>query len=837
MLKVGDVLQGRYRVDSQLGRGGMGAVYRARDTRLNVLVAVKEMEPQPGLEPHLLQEMRSQFHQEATVLARLNHPHLVGVTDFFEEGDSVYLVMRFIEGESLAQRITRTGPIPEHQVVAWTGQLLDALAYCHQNGVIHRDIKPQNIIIRPDGQVVLVDFGLVKLWNPSDPRTVTAVRGMGTPQYAPPEQYEVETGHTEPRSDLYSLGATMYHALTGQVPPTATLRIASPEEFVPVRSLASRISTRTAAAIEKAMELARSHRWPSAAEMALGLGLAVSRTGMAKHETAMQTYAPVDTVRIPPLSVSDSLTRPKRKGAWWIAGILGGLLLAAAVIAVLLLLRGYGAAWLSVSPGNRPPTTSESVAPTDAPTPTATRAATSTPRPTSTVTTTPRATATRRPLVAGTPMPTRTVRPTATPTVEAVATATPRAAASGSPTPSPAPLTSGALIDFEQWGTWRRGDQPYGDLVQTQERVKSGSYAAKLTYDFPAVADDYVVFIRSLSLAGQPNQFGLWTYGDGSGHFVNLWLQDSAGEVWSVALGRLGGAGWQQLVGSLAPGLPWPSGHISGPDNGSVDYPVKFYALVVDRPGTGPGQGQVYFDDLTAWRTGVAAPTPAPTTAAVVQATATAAPPPSGEVGRIVFTLQAGDAYYLYSTDPAWSQMQELGLTDWSHSTCAGAAVASTLAGYSVNLYGMSRCGITERTDACPSPDGNYKLVTSFVEDVGHDVLIQNVASGALQWYYQGRLNTGVGIQWSSTSQVVMFAVGKTANVIRPGVEGYKQAVPAFSEEWSPQFSPDGSLIYYLRPVGSEGASDVFAIGIDGTGERNLTNAPLAHKLCPRWRW
>ena len=214
----GQVLQNRYRVVSLLRKGGMGAVYRAWDTRLNIPIALKELIPQPGLDLHTLAQLRQQFQHEATILASLNHPHLVDVTDFFEEGGNSYLVMRLIEGETLAERIERQKALLEEEVLVWASQLLDALAYCHSQGVIHRDVKPQNVIIRPDGRVVLVDFGLVKLWDPGDPRTKTAMRGMGTPEYAPPEQYDMGPGHTDPRCDIYGLGATLYHALTGQAP-------------------------------------------------------------------------------------------------------------------------------------------------------------------------------------------------------------------------------------------------------------------------------------------------------------------------------------------------------------------------------------------------------------------------------------------------------------------------------------------------------------------------------------------------------------------------------------------------------------------------------------------
>ncbi|MGC9083686.1 MAG: serine/threonine-protein kinase, partial [Anaerolineae bacterium] len=164
MLTPGTIRHNRYRIARLLGKGGMGAVYRAWDLRLNVPVAIKEMVPQPGIDPHTLTQLRQQFYQEAQVLARLHHPNLVRVTDYFEESGNAYLVMDFVEGESLADLIAARGPLPEAQVLEWARQLLDALAYCHSQGVLHRDIKPQNVIIRPDGRAVLVDFGLVKLW-------------------------------------------------------------------------------------------------------------------------------------------------------------------------------------------------------------------------------------------------------------------------------------------------------------------------------------------------------------------------------------------------------------------------------------------------------------------------------------------------------------------------------------------------------------------------------------------------------------------------------------------------------------------------------------------------
>ena len=333
-LTAGDVLQNRYRIVSPLGQGGMGAVYRAWDTRLKAPMALKEMIPQPGLNPRALAQLRAQFEQEAVILARLNHPHLVRVTDFFEEGGNAYLVMDFVEGESLADRIEREGSLPEAQVLEWSDQLLDALAHCHAQGIIHRDVKPQNVMIRPDGRAVLVDFGLVKLWDPRDPRTRTVMRGMGTTEYATPEQYGTQPGHTGPCSDLYSLGTTLYHALTGQAPPTASDRMAAPDQFVPVRSLNPRVSGKTEAIILRAMELPLASRFQSAAEMgaAMGGGGAVAQARPAppkrqptKVMPGAQPAAPAWHKRIPAWT-------------WALGGV--ALLALALVVGVLILVAG-----------------------------------------------------------------------------------------------------------------------------------------------------------------------------------------------------------------------------------------------------------------------------------------------------------------------------------------------------------------------------------------------------------------------------------------------------------------------------------------------------------------
>ena len=342
MLETGTVVQERYRIVKLLGQGGMGSVYRAWDLRLKVPVALKELLPQPGLDTETLAGLRDQFEQEAGVLARLNHPNLVRVFDFFDEGGKSYLVMDFVEGRSLADLVVQEGAQSETRVLGWARQLLEALDYCHTHGVVHRDIKPQNIILKPDGGVMLVDFGLVKLWDPNDPQTRTVMRGMGTPEYAPPEQYGATKDHTGPPSDIYSLGATLYHLLTGQSPPSATERMAMPEQFVPIRQLVPSVSNQAEYLVMKALALSVSERWQSAREM-----LAVLVSGplpepvRTEYPRTQVAQAPPPTfggqgmrptgggVPVQPVGGSPPVARQRPKGFW--LGIVGAVLLCIAL--------------------------------------------------------------------------------------------------------------------------------------------------------------------------------------------------------------------------------------------------------------------------------------------------------------------------------------------------------------------------------------------------------------------------------------------------------------------------------------------------------------------------
>lgn len=260
-LKAGEVLRNRYKIRRTLGQGGMGSIYLADDLRLEGRqCAIKEVEHDRSLPPEMVRQAREQFMREATVLARLDHPNLPKVSDFFSIVGRDYLTMDFVPGKDLRALMTDARQqgtfLPEAEVLSWANQLADALTYLHSQAppILHRDIKPSNLKLTPSGLLKLVDFGLVKILA-SDEVTITILQGRGTALYTPLEQYGGDAGHTDVRSDVYSFGTTLYHLLTNHPPVEARERFLQPDSLVPMRQLNPDISLRTERAVLWAINL------------------------------------------------------------------------------------------------------------------------------------------------------------------------------------------------------------------------------------------------------------------------------------------------------------------------------------------------------------------------------------------------------------------------------------------------------------------------------------------------------------------------------------------------------------------------------------------------------
>lgn len=260
-LKNGEILRDRYTIREQIGQGGTGSIYLAEDTRLEGrLCAIKEVEHNQALPPHIFEQAREQFFREASVLARLDHPNLPKVSDFFSEGPRDYLVMDYVPGKDLRERMQEAKRnntfISENEILRWAIQIADSLNYLHsqQPSIIHRDLKPSNLKITPSGVIKLVDFGLVKIMAP-DEVTITIVHGQGTALYTPLEQYGGNDSHTDGRADIFSFGATLYHLLTNQPPSEARKRFLDTRSLVPPREINPHISIRIERAVLWAMAL------------------------------------------------------------------------------------------------------------------------------------------------------------------------------------------------------------------------------------------------------------------------------------------------------------------------------------------------------------------------------------------------------------------------------------------------------------------------------------------------------------------------------------------------------------------------------------------------------
>jgi serine/threonine protein kinase len=330
-LSTGTVINNRYRIVSLLGQGGMGTVYRAWDLNLKKPVALKEnMDDSP--------EAQKQFSREAAILAHLEHPSLTRVTDYFFapalDGKTKYgyLVMDYVEGEDLQSMLDRLGALPEAQALSWTAQICDALDFLHSQKppIIHRDIKPANIKIRPDGKAMLVDFGIAKQYSATMATTLGAK--AVTPGFSPPEQYG--GGRTDSRSDIYSLGATLYAILTGEVMPESVRRMAGIAPVKPPSQLNPQISTNVEKAILKATDVDADRRFQEVCQFKDALTQTTGEVVASGPVASTVWSAEIDsTLRMPPPSIPRPapparVHAPRKQSVpgWvWVVLVLGAL--------------------------------------------------------------------------------------------------------------------------------------------------------------------------------------------------------------------------------------------------------------------------------------------------------------------------------------------------------------------------------------------------------------------------------------------------------------------------------------------------------------------------------
>ena len=294
-LAPGSILRDRYRIEDQLGKGGMGAVYLAHDLSLDLRVAVKE---NLNLNP----DSEEQFLREARLLAELRHPNLPRVTDYFVTERRQFLVMDYIAGEDL-QEHTKDQPPTVNEVLNWADQVCSALAYLHSQSppVIHRDVKPANLKLQPDGSVVLVDFGLAKTSDQAI--TATGARGL-TPGFSPPEQYGAQ--RTDARSDQYALAATLYNLFSQQKPADSIQRMMKKAFLKPVIEVNPAVPDYVNVALQKALSLDPDDRF----------------TSIQEFQAALRGALQAETVRAPTEPVEIKLDKAKPKSLYIAGGVI-----------------------------------------------------------------------------------------------------------------------------------------------------------------------------------------------------------------------------------------------------------------------------------------------------------------------------------------------------------------------------------------------------------------------------------------------------------------------------------------------------------------------------------
>lgn len=301
LLKPTDLLHGpngEYVIQSLIGRGGMGAVYRVERTSDHSTWALKEMRPPPNLPTEEVAENRKLFEQEAELIRSLSHPNLITVVDFFENDGRPTMVMEYVPGQTLEDEIhNRNAPLQEQDVVAYGIQLCRVLHYLHTRTppIIYRDLKPPNIMLRSDGVLKLIDFGVARTFKSEKQKDTIA---MGSAGYAPPEQYG--KGQTYADSDVYALGATLLHLLTNY--PPVPLQPPKPGD---IRKWNSSVREITEQVIIKAMKIERRQRFHSCAEMERALLECLNAPYVdPTDQAAAQPVNSVPSVPVPPVGVA-----------------------------------------------------------------------------------------------------------------------------------------------------------------------------------------------------------------------------------------------------------------------------------------------------------------------------------------------------------------------------------------------------------------------------------------------------------------------------------------------------------------------------------------------------
>jgi eukaryotic-like serine/threonine-protein kinase len=333
---AGELIAGRYELEELVGTGGMSSVYRAYDRQLERHVALKVLHERLGADD----EHVSRFRHEARAVAQLSHPNIVTVIDRFEDGGRQYIVFEYVDGESLKQLCERTGPLPVRRALEIALAVADGLAYAHEHGVVHRDVKPQNVLLSRDGEVKVTDFGIARSLDAESGLTVTGTV-LGTSSYLSPEQ--ASGLRVTPAADVYSLGVVLYELLAGEVPFAGGNQVVVALRHVnelPPSLLGRRpdLPVRLADAVARALQKEPERRFASMDDFAAELHACLAELEPVDTERTMVVAPPLPRTDAPPTRV----VRKERRRMPLVAALVGLAVVAVAVVALILTARNEG---------------------------------------------------------------------------------------------------------------------------------------------------------------------------------------------------------------------------------------------------------------------------------------------------------------------------------------------------------------------------------------------------------------------------------------------------------------------------------------------------------------
>jgi serine/threonine-protein kinase len=335
---------GPYRILEQIGKGSMATVFKAYQEERKRYVALKVLHPAFKEDPNFL----GRFQREASMVAKLDHPNIIPFYDYAEYKGFPYLVMKFIEGQTLKDRLQK-GPLNKEEILKITRTVGDGLTYAHQQGILHRDVKPSNVLLANDGQIYLADFGLARLASAND-STLSAEILVGTPQYLSPEQASGITD-LDVRSDVYNLGVMLYEMTVGQVPfnSDTPYKVVLDHIYKPLplpREINLKLSEEIERVLLKALAKDREDRYPDVASLVEAFTAALPRSGASpdapptKRTMISRANRPADILPVAPNAPAAGKPGKKRRRSFWVVVAWVGLALLILLIIITVIHAG-----------------------------------------------------------------------------------------------------------------------------------------------------------------------------------------------------------------------------------------------------------------------------------------------------------------------------------------------------------------------------------------------------------------------------------------------------------------------------------------------------------------